>query len=283
MNSQRLRRYLMVRPALICVALLGLLARAASALDLEAAKASYAETVAAELARDILPGVSVAWIVDGKTVYATGYGLANRRAGTPATADTIYRAGSISKLFNAVAAMQLVESGKLDLDAPIQHALPEFRIVVPFDDAKPINARQLLCHRSGMIRESPVGGYLDNREPTVRQTVASVADCVLVNPPNSKTRYSNVGPTIVGRAIEVRSGQDYAEYQQQHVLGPLGMTSSAWRMNDTLRPRLAKGEMRVAYGNGIYGYEPAPSSSWARCRPGISIRPRPTWLVLPAS
>jgi serine beta-lactamase-like protein LACTB len=228
------------------------------ALDLKAAKARYRDIVAVELARDILPGVSVAWIVDGKTVHAEGYGLANRRAGTPATADTIYRAGSISKLLNAIAAMQLVERGTLDLDAPIRQALPEFRIVVPFDDAKPITARQLLCHRSGMIREAPVGGYLDDREPTVQETIASVADCVLVNPPNSKTRYSNVGPTIVGRAIEALSGLEYADYQQQHVLGPLGMSGSAWRMNDALRPRLAKGEMRVAYGEGIYGYEPAP-------------------------
>jgi CubicO group peptidase (beta-lactamase class C family) len=228
------------------------------ALDLKAAKARYRDIVAVELARDILPGVSVAWIVDGKTVHDEGYGLANRRAGTPATADTIYRAGSISKLLNAIAAMQLVERGTLDLDAPIRQALPEFRIVVPFDDAKPITARQLLCHRSGMIREAPVGGYLDDREPTVQETIASVADCVLVNPPNSKTRYSNVGPTIVGRAIEALSGLEYADYQQQHVLGPLGMSGSAWRMNDALRPRLAKGEMRVAYGEGIYGYEPAP-------------------------
>ncbi|MEX2112431.1 MAG: serine hydrolase domain-containing protein [Pirellulales bacterium] len=228
------------------------------AIDLEAAKARYAEIVASELARDIAPGVSVAWIVDGETVHAAGYGLADRRAGTAATADTIYRAGSISKLFNAVAAMQLVEQSKLDLDAPIEQALPEFRIVVPFPDARPITARQLLCHRSGMIRESPVGGYLDNRQPTVQATIASVADCVLVNPPDTKTRYSNVGPTIVGRAIEVQTGRDYFDYQQQHILGPLGMASSAWRMNDALRPRLAKGEMRVACGNGIYCYEPAP-------------------------
>jgi serine beta-lactamase-like protein LACTB len=228
------------------------------ALDLEGAKARFSEIAAAEARRDVVPGFSVAWIVDGQTVHAAGYGLADRRTGAPATADTLYRAGSISKLFNALAAMQLVEQGKLDLDAPIEQALPEFRIVVPFADAKPITARQLLCHRSGMIRESPVGGYLDNRQPTVQATIASVADCVLVNPPDTKTRYSNVGPTIVGRAVEVHTGQEYAEYQQQHILNPLGMTGSAWRMNDTLRPRLAKGEMRVACGNGTYSYEPAP-------------------------
>ncbi len=241
-----------------CLLILAPWGATTAALDLDSAKARYAAIVEAELARDVAPGVSVAWIVDGQTVHAAGYGLADRRANIPATADAIYRAGSISKLFNALAAVQLVEQGQLDLDAPIEQALPEFRIVVPFANAGPITARQLLCHRSGMIRESPVGGYLDNRQPTVQATIASVGDCVLVNPPNTKTRYSNVGPTIVGRAIEVQTGRDYADYQQQHVLGPLGMASSAWRMNDALRPRLAKGEMRVACGNDIFSYEPAP-------------------------
>jgi serine beta-lactamase-like protein LACTB len=154
--------------------------------------------------------------------------------------------------------MQLVEQGKLDLDAPIERALPEFRIAVPFDDAAPITARQLLCHRSGMIRECPLGGYLDDRQPTLAATVASVAACTLVNPPNSKTRYSNVGPTIVGRAIEVQSGEPFAEYQQRHVLRPLRMTSSAWTMTDALRPRCARGMMRVAQGDGTYAVEAAP-------------------------
>ncbi len=81
---------------------------------------------------------------------------------------------------------------------------------------------------------------------------------MLVNPPDTKTRYSNVGPTIVGKAIEVQSGQPYAEYQQKHVLGPLGMTSSAWTMNDRLRPRLAKGRMRIARGDGDYHFDAAP-------------------------
>ncbi len=214
--------------------------------------------VAAELQDGILPGVSVAWVVDGQLVHAAGYGQADAARQIPATADTIYRAGSISKLFTAVAAMQQVEQGKLSLDAPIQQALPSFHIAMPFADPTPITIRQLLCHRSGMIRESPVGGYLDASQPTIAATVASVAQCALVNPPNTKTRYSNVGPTIVGHAVERCSGLDYATYQQKHVLGPLDMQSSAWTMNDTLRPRLATGRMRIARGDGSYLFEPAP-------------------------
>ena len=143
--------------------------RAIDRLDLDAAKKRFGEVVAAELARGITPGFSVAWVVDGQLVHAAGYGLADWEKKLPATADTIYRAGSISKLFNAMAAMQLVEQGKLDLDAPIERALPDFLIEVPFAGAGPLTARQMLCHRSGMIREAPVGGYLDPSQPTDRR------------------------------------------------------------------------------------------------------------------
>ncbi|MEX0978919.1 MAG: serine hydrolase domain-containing protein, partial [Pirellulales bacterium] len=112
--------------------------------------------------------------------------------------------------------------------------------------------------RSGMIREAPVGGYLDPGQPTIEATIRSVAACALVNPPNTKTRYSNVGPTIVGRAVEVQTGLTFADYQQRYLLDPLQMTSSAWTMNDALRPRLAKGRMRIARGDGDYYFEAAP-------------------------
>jgi CubicO group peptidase (beta-lactamase class C family) len=225
---------------------------------IESAKKKFAKVVEEQLARKISPGFSVAWIVDGKTVLAEGYGKADLDKGTPATADTIYRAGSISKLFNAIGAMQLVEQGKLFLDSPIEQALPDFSIVVPFENCEPITIRQLLCHRSGMIREAPVGGYLDPSEPTVAATVKSVADCVLVNRPATKTRYSNVGPTMVGHAVELKSGMTFENYQQAKVLGPLGMTSSAWLMNDKLRPRLAKAKMRVAHADGSFTVINAP-------------------------
>ena len=232
--------------------------RASEAVDFSSAKERFSQAVAAELERGILPGVSVAWVVNGQVVHSAGYGQADWQRGAPATAETIYRAGSISKLLNALAAMQLAEQSKLDLDAPIEAALPDFSIQVPFEQAGPITIRQLLCHRSGMIRESPVGGYLDPSQPTIEATLASVARCALINPPDTKTRYSNLGPTIVGRAVAVQSGMSFAEYQRRHLLEPLGMTSSAWTINDVLRPRLAKGRMRIARGDGDYYFEAAP-------------------------
>lgn len=229
-------------------------------LDLTAAKARFAKLVGDVLQKNQsdVPGASVAWVVDGQVVHEAGYGLADLKTKTPAAADTIYRAGSISKLLNAVAVMQLVEQGRLDLDAPIDRAVPEFQIINPFELRTSITLRQLLCHRSGMIREAPVGGYLDGSEPGITATLASVAQCVLVTPPNTRTRYSNVGPTIAGRAVEIQSGLAYERYQQEHVLDPLGMKSSAWKMTDSLRPRLARGRMRVASSERTTSSEEAP-------------------------
>ncbi len=233
-------------------------ARADDRVDFQPLKDSFAESVEAELADGITPGFSVAWIVDGEVVHSAGYGLADWDAKKPATAETIYRAGSISKLFNAIAVMQQVEQGKLDLDAPIQKALPDFSIVNPFADTTPITLRQLLSHRSGMVREAPVGGYLDPSQPSIKDTLASVSGAVLVNPPNQAMRYSNVGPTIAGEAVVKASGIEYPEYQKKYLLEPLGMKHSTWVMNDELRPQLAKGKMRIARKGGEYRYDVAP-------------------------
>src|SRR5206468_9757572 len=99
------------------------------------------------------------------------FGFQDRDKKTPATAETIYRVGSVSKLFTDVAVMQLVEEGKLDLDAPVTTYIPDFK-PVPKPEHKPITLRMLMSHRSGLIREPPVGNYFDPTEPGLEKTVA---------------------------------------------------------------------------------------------------------------
>jgi hypothetical protein len=88
--------------------------------------------------------------------------------------------------------------------------------------------------------------------------VASIRSCVLVNPPNTKTRYSNVGPSIVGEILATVTGSDYADYQEKHVLGPMGMTSSSYVLAGIPRERLAVSYMRVADGHGGFVEQGAP-------------------------
>ncbi len=200
-----------------------------------------------EMAEWNIGGVAIALVDDQRLVYAAGFGEAKR--------DSIFRVGSISKLFNAIAVMQQVEAGKLDLDAP----LPDEELPInPFPAAPAVTLRQILCHRSGFQRESPVGGYFDDSQPGLAATVASVRGCILVTRPGEKTRYSNVAPSLAGHLVEKVSGQSFEEYQREHLLGPLGMTNSAWRLARVPRKRIAPSRMRVADGRGGWRRRAAP-------------------------
>ena len=138
---------------------------------------SLEQIIADEMHQWGIGGVSVALMDDQRVVYAAGFGEARR--------DSIFRVGSVSKLFNAIAVMQQVEAGKMDLDAPLP---PEVLPHNPFIDSPAVTLRQLLCHRSGLQREATVGGYLDDSEPGLAAAVASVRLCVLANRPGSVTR-----------------------------------------------------------------------------------------------
>lgn len=211
-----------------------------------------------ELQRGLISGVSLALVEDQRIVYTHGFGWADKKRQQPARPDTIYRAGSISKLFTALAAMQLAEQGTLDIDQPVTRYLPTLGVVSPFPDAGPMTLRQLMCHRSGLVREAPVGGYFDDSEPGTGRTVRSLSGCVLVHPPGRETKYSNSGVTLVGQVVESVSGLSFPDYQRRRLLGPLGMDSSAFLMNRALRPRLAKGYLPVADGQGGFREVEAP-------------------------
>ena len=113
-----------------------------------------------------------------------GLRLCRSREEAPATADTVYRVGSVSKLFTDIAVMQLVERGEVDLDAPVTTYLPDFKPTNPF--GTPITLRQLMSHRAGLVREPPVGNYFDDtRADRSAQTVASLNRTTLVYAPGN--------------------------------------------------------------------------------------------------
>ena len=209
-----------------------------------------ATAVRQEMRQYRIGGISIALTDGQRMIYSMGYGEAKY--------DSVFRAGSISKLFNAVAAVQLVEAGKLNLDAPFATLpgaiMPENR----FTKAPEITLRQLLCHRSGIQREAPLGGYFDVTQPSLAATCESVRGCQVVTPPNAKTRYSNVAPSLAGQVIATVSGQSFEAYQQEHLLSPMGMTNSAWRLRDVPPGKLIVSHLRVADGKGSFTRESAP-------------------------
>lgn len=182
-----------------------------------------------------LPGVSLALIEDGRTVYARGFGFRDVNRGLPATPRTLYGIGSVTKSFTCLAILQLQEQGRLRVDDPVQRYLPI--TIAPRGEA--IRLHHLMTHSSGIpalayaeavIRYNigasdrwvPIGSYQD-----MLNFVNGAEDWVHT-PPGERWFYLNEGYVLLGAIIEKVSGQPYADYIREHILGALGMTRSFW-------------------------------------------------------
>jgi CubicO group peptidase (beta-lactamase class C family)/D-alanyl-D-alanine dipeptidase len=196
-----------------------------------------------EVERKELPAFSISLVDDDRIVWADGFGFQDAEKKQPATARTVYRVGSISKLFTDIAVMQLVEAGELDLDKPIQEYLPGFQPENPYDI--PLTLRQMMSHRSGLVRESPVGNYFDPSEPTLPETVASLNETTLVYKPETKTKYSNAAVAVVGAVLESQLEETHPERVRNSILDPLGMQESGFVVTPAMKPHLATGWMRT--------------------------------------
>jgi serine beta-lactamase-like protein LACTB len=251
-------------PAQIAFALLAVfvipLPRSVRGADQLTPPAKYKDAVAAldgwlreEVALKKLPALSIALVDDQTIVWARGFGFADPHAKTPATADTLYRVGSVSKPFTTLLLMIFAELGLVDLDAPIQDALPEFQ---PTNKTgKKITLRQLVSHRSGLVRESPVGNYFDETGPSLADMVKSLNKTELVYTPEEKTSYSNAALSTVGYVLERLGKERFEKLTQHKLLDPIGMKDSSFDPSPELRKRLAKAVMWSYQGREF----PAPT------------------------
>src|SRR5208283_1996583 len=208
----------------------------------------YAEVVEAlkpliehELKEKGIPSIAVALVDGQQTVWAQGFGFADPGHKKEATAGTVYRVGSVSKLFTDIGIMQLVEQGKLSLDAPVSDYILDFHPNNPF--GKPITLRELMSHRSGLVREPPVGHYFDSHPPGLAEVVHSLNETSLVYPPGAHSKYSNAGVTVVGYLLQQRAGQSFARYLKSAVLKPMGLQTSGFEPTTDLTGSLAKSEI----------------------------------------
>ncbi|MFO0896460.1 MAG: serine hydrolase [Pirellulales bacterium] len=199
--------------------------------------AALRQAVSGEVAAKGLPAFSIALIDGDRVVWAAGFGFQDAARKQPAGANTIYRVGSVSKLFTDVGVMQLVEQGRLDLDAPVSKYLPDFKPRNPTDT--PITLRQLMTHRSGLLRESPVGNYFDDTSPSLADTVASLNQTALVYPPNTKTKYSNAAVAVAGYVLERTQGAPFNAWLRKAVLEPLEMSASDFELTPAVEAKLA--------------------------------------------
>jgi CubicO group peptidase (beta-lactamase class C family)/D-alanyl-D-alanine dipeptidase len=188
-----------------------------------------------------LPAFSIALVDGNQIVWAQGFGYQDPEHKIVATAHTVYRVGSVSKLFTDIGIMQMVEAGKINLDAPVNQYIPDFHPNNPFKGA--ITLRELMSHRSGLLREPPVGNYFDPTQPTLQATVRSMNSTELVYEPGTRVKYSNAGIAVVGYTLEELNQQSFSEYLKKAVLLPMGMSESAFVPEPELQRNLAKAYM----------------------------------------
>ena len=199
-------------------------------------------------------GLSLALVDDQDVVWAEGFGWADREGRLPATPETVYKVGSITKLFTATAVMQLVEQGKVDLDRPVRDYVPEFSIRPRSPGGPPVSVRMLMTHHAGLPSDDLDGFYAPSADApprSFRTVPAYFAARHATFPPEYVFAYSNQAVDLLGVVVERVSGLGFEEYVTRGILEPLGMGSSGLPATRATRPSLAKGYGRGRGAKGV--------------------------------
>lgn len=214
------------------------------------------------LARADIAGAVVVIVKDGQILTQRGFGFSDVAKRAPVSPEnTLFRPGSVSKLFTWTAVMQQVEQGKIDLDADVNTYL-DFKI--PDRQGKPVTMRQVLTHTSGFDETSR---YLITADPKAILPLGEVLKRSLparVYAPGSTPSYSNYATALAGYIVERVSGQSFDDYIDNHIFAPLGMRHSSFRqpLPAALEPLMSKGYKTA--GTGAKPFEfvlPAPAGS----------------------
>jgi CubicO group peptidase (beta-lactamase class C family) len=207
------------------------------------------------LARNDIAGGAVAVVKDGKLIFAQGYGYADVAKRTPVVADkTLFRIGSISKLFTWTAVMQQVAAGKIDLDADVNQYL-DFKI--PAKYGKPVTMRDLMTHTAGFAEVIKDLGVPSTKDLYPLKRYLSEHIPPRIFPPGEVVAYSNYGATLAGYIVQRVSGQPFDQYVADHILKPLAMSRSTFVQP---LPAALRGDMATGYitatGKTIVPFEP---------------------------
>ena len=187
--------------------------------------AEFEEFVKKQMAADKIPGLSIGFLKDD-VMWAKGFGYADLENKSPTKAESMYRLASVTKPMTAAAILQLVEKGKINLDAEVQTYVPYF----PKKNF-PVTVRQLLGHLGGIshYKNYDAEGHFKDRKNT-RESIAIFESFDLIAEPGTRFNYSSYGYNLLGAVIEGASGQSYADYMRENIWKPLGMDGI--RMDD---------------------------------------------------
>lgn len=212
--------------------------------EVKAALALLEAQLAAQMQDDLVPGMSVAVIYDQDILWAKGFGYADVEKKIPADPHTIYRVGSITKLFTATMLMQLRDLGKLRLDDPLANYLPGFHIPSRFKHVPAVTLRQITSHTAGLPREAPLDYWETLEFPPIETILASLNDAEMTFPPWTEWKYSNLAVALMGYTLGLVAGQPYADYVRENILHPLAMNHSDFEITPAMKPHMATGYNR---------------------------------------
>lgn len=251
-QSRRLRFWFAAAAALAVVAATSAVARPATPPVADLVRSYAAEH-----------GFSGTVLVDrrGEKLAFESFGLAERAFNAPAANDTRYRIASVTKLFTATLIMQLVEQGRIDLQAPVRTYLPDYA------GDPSITLHSLLNHTSGLINpdagaDPGKGVPLYQLPHTREQLVADFASTSSEHPVGSHFDYSNADYYVLGRVIEVVTGQPFEEVLAARILTPLGMADSGMLRQRDIVPRLASAYFRMGDDQPLINDLPVYAENW---------------------
>jgi CubicO group peptidase (beta-lactamase class C family) len=208
-----------------------------------------------------ITGAVVTVVKDGQILTARGFGYADADKRTPVDPDrTLFRPGSVSKLFTWVAVMQLVEAGKLDLDADVNTYL-DFKI--PPRDGKPATLRQIMTHTAGFEEFAKGVVFYDPQYLKPLDVYLKAYTPKRIYEPGTTPAYSNWATALAGYIVQRTSGEPFEAYIERHIFAPLGMRNSTFRqpLPKALSAQMSTGYGRPGKANGFELVGPGPAGS----------------------
>jgi len=195
-----------------------------------------------------VPGLAVGIVEHKEIVYARGFGVQSLETRAPVTPDSIFSLASIAKCFVASAVLQLVELGRLELDAPLIRYLPDFQL--DDDRYRQITLRQMLSHTSGMPdmdedEYNELVAHPEYDEGAAERYVRALSARKMIAAPGERFAYSNIAYNVLGFLISRISGQPFEAFMQERIMRPAGMPDSTFLPSDVHRHRLVVPHLRV--------------------------------------
>jgi len=253
----------MTRPrlalGLVGIAVLGAALAAApqAPAPLQAVFADLDRELAAEFAADGTGAASIGVVRGADLVWTRNFGVVDAGSARPTTSDTVYRIGSITKQFTALALLQAVELGRMRLSDPLEKYVPEVRQMRnPPAGTPPVTLLQVATMTAGIDREPECDGPLDGPVGRWQQKLlACIPGTGYANEPGTEYLYSNIGYAMLGLAVERAVGRPFTAFVAERTFVPLGMTRTAFEPTEALRRDLARGYSRRGregpYSSGV--------------------------------